>query len=59
MTSFLAAGGDGFDFLKGEIVNHTVAGNASCTVNYVLFLLILCFGFNNKECWMPTRQNST
>ena len=26
MTSFLAGGGDGYDFLKGEILEQTVAG---------------------------------
>jgi len=27
MTSFLAGGGDGYHFLKDEIIEHTVAGN--------------------------------
>lgn len=29
MTSFLAGGGDGYGFLKEEIIEHTVAGNST------------------------------
>lgn len=37
MTSFLAGGGDGYDFLKGEILEQTVAGmlDADSTLQYM------------------------